>query len=302
MIFSELYGAYYNAVAAIISEAVKHPVDRSDIRRIVGEKAFGESLLNIEPSLLEGKWQLLRKDGTTPLRHEPTMPLTRLEKSWLMAISADPRVKLFGCPVFDFPDTEPLFSREDIYVFDRYADGDDYGDEKYIAHFRLILDAIRNRYPVTIETLNRRGNGIKVNMQPEQLEYSEKDDKFRVIGSGDRRGGTINLGRIISCERCPVDIKPDNFVPVPEVRKVVFELTDERNALERVLMHFAHFEKQAERIDKKKYIVTVSYDRDDETEMLIRILSFGPVIKVTSPDSFIGLIRERLRKQKALGL
>ena len=82
----------------------------------------------------------------------------------------------------------------------------------------------------------------------------------------------------------------------PRKRRVIFELEDERNALERVLLHFAHFPKKAERIEKNRYQITVDYDKDDETEMVIRILSFGPMIKVVQPDHFVNLIKERLRK------
>ena len=78
-----------------------------------------------------------------------------------------------------------------------------------------------------------------------------------------------------------------------------FELTDERNALERVLLHFAHFEKEAEKTGDKKYKVKLKYDADDETEVLIRILSFGPMVKVTGPGHFINLIKERLMMQKS---
>ena len=31
--------------------------------------------------------------------------------------------------------------------------------------------------------------------------------------------------------------------------------------------------------------------------MVIRLLSFGPMIKVTEPESFVELIKERLKKQ-----
>lgn len=86
-----------------------------------------------------------------------------------------------------------------------------------------------------------------------------------------------------------------------EKRTMGFELIDERNALERVLMHFAHFEKQVEKAGENRYLVRVTYDKDDETEMLIRILSFGPMLKVTGPDSFVALIKERLLKQKSCG-
>ena len=71
--------------------------------------------------------------------------------------------------------------------------------------------------------------------------------------------------------------------------------------MERVLLHFAHFKKQVERLDGTSYKVLVTYEKDDETEVLIRILSFGPMIRVTGPDSFVDLIKDRLRKQKSCG-
>ena len=79
MIFSELYSAYYNAVAGILREACSHPLSKAELRKIVMREAFGESLLNIEPAILDERWQLLKADGTTPLRHPPTMPLTALK-------------------------------------------------------------------------------------------------------------------------------------------------------------------------------------------------------------------------------
>ena len=68
------------------------------------------------------------------------------------------------------------------------------------------------------------------------------------------------------------------------------------------MLHFAHFEKQAERIDEKHYLVHIRYDKNDETEMVIRILGFGPLIEVIKPESFRNLIVERLIKQKSCGL
>ena len=88
----------------------------------------------------------------------------------------------------------------------------------------------------------------------------------------------------------------------PRPRKVIFELVDDRNALERVLLHFAHFEKQVGKIDDRKYQVTLHYDKEDETEILIRVLSFGPMIRVVKPWAFINLIKGRLSDQKSCGL
>ena len=302
MFFNEIYGAYYNAVSKILAKAVEKTVIPKDIRKIVEESAFGESSINIENSLLSEKWQLITKNGDTLLENKPSLPLTTLEKRWLKAISLDPRVKLFDEDFSDLQDVEPLFTPDDICVFDKYADGDPYEDQQYIKNFRLMLDAINRQYPVKLTTKNNKGEEKYIVFLPQYMEYSEKDDKFRVVGSGGRWATVVNMGRIIWCHPYVKPYTPNtNTKMVRDKETVVFQLTDERNALERALMHFAHFEKQAEKLADNRYKITVTYDKDDETELLIRVLSFGPMIKVTSPDSFINLIKERLIKQKSCG-
>lgn len=301
MIFSELYSAYYNTVTKILKAAISHPLQREELRRIVEENAFGESILNIEPALLEERWQLLKPDGTTPIQNEPSMPLTLVQKRWLKAISLDPRLCLFQDDPIDLPGIEPLFTPEDYMVFDQYSDGDDYKDEIYRRNFRLLLDAIRNGYPVSIEMDSRKGKRMHMVLLPEYLEYSEKDDKFRVVGVGGRFGGTVNLGRIKKCEKYRKNYIASSMKKINrQPQSVIFELIDQRNALERILLHFAHFEKQAEKLADNRYKVTIHYDEDDETEIVIRILSFGPMIKVVAPKHFVNLIKERLGRQKKL--
>lgn len=300
MIFSEIYSAYYNTVAKVLSAAVRHPLQKNELREIIEKNAFGESILNIEPAITEERWQLIRADGSTPLKHVPTMPLTILEKRWLKALFEDPRIKLFSDNEIDLQDVEPLFKPKDILIFDKYSDGDPYEDKSYIENFKLILDAIRNRYPLSIDTTNRKGNITHMVLMPDYLEYSEKDDKFRLISSGCRYGGIVNLARIVNCRpyKKPYEFSSGKKTQ-SQIRPVEFELFDKRNALERVLLHFAHFEKQAEKIEDDRYKVTISYDKDDETEIVIRLLSFGPMVKVTAPQHFIELMKERLISQKS---
>ena len=361
MIFNELYSAYYNAVAAILKDALQKTQEtgKRKISEIVNDYAFGESFITIEKSLQDGSWPLLR-DGKPVIDNPPAMPLTLLEKRWLKAVSLDPRIRLFGDTLPEFPDVEPLFRPGDFTVFDRYADGDDYEDENYVRRFRLILHAIQTRTPVGFNVLNRHGKISYFTAQPEYLEYSEKDDKFRVINSGCRYGEVVNLARIVSCKESdktlgdgaggkksfmgrnsasaaegPVEKPAKPFEKTADkisdkTATVVLEVTDERKALERVLLHFAHFSKEAERLDTKpdsenpsaygakpdsenpsahgakpasssnRYRVTIEYDPDDETEMVTRVLSFGPLVKVTAPDRFAELIKERLLRQKQL--
>ena len=202
----------------------------------------------------------------------------------------------------DYPDVEPLFTPDFIRVYDRYLDGDPYEDPVYIQHFRTILKAVRERKPLELESMTRGGTIVRRVLMPEYLEYSEKDDKFRLVGTGCRYGGIINVGRIVSCGFFQGMFRAaEGEKAGSEKREVELEVYSRRNALERVLMHFAHFEKQAVKEENGRYRVTIVYDMEDETEMLIRILAFGPLVKVTAPDWFVQLIRERLLKQKSCG-
>ncbi|MCR5263574.1 MAG: WYL domain-containing protein [Clostridiales bacterium] len=307
MIFSELYGAYYGAVAAILKAASDHPLKKDELRQIVGRYAFGDSILSISSALEDGRWQVLGPDGRSVLRNPPDMPLTALEKSWLNAVSADPRVRLFTDEPPYFPDVPPLFTQDDILLFDRFSDGDPYGDEGYVSRFRMILAAIREKRPLRIGMMTRRGKFVRFDMSADKLEYSEKDDKFRLIGIDARYGRRmVNLGRVTesspSSTPGKVFARAAGETELPEQRMVEFELRDERKALERALLHFAHFRKEAEKIEEGRYRIRVTYDAGDDTEMVIRVLSFGPMIRVISPDVFVEAVKERLTEQKNCGL
>ena len=302
MIFSEIYGSYYKAMSEILKlTAGRSAAVLKDFRPAIQKYAFSESPMAIESAITEERWQVIRADGVTAIANPPSRPMSTLEKRWLKAISLDPRMKLFNIDFSFLGDTEPLFKPDDYCVYDRYADGDPYEDPDYIQNFRLILASLKDHHPLCISILNRNGKEKPLLVRPEYLEYSEKDDKFRLVASGTRFTTFINLGRIQSCRLA--DVFHDNCVRTQDNQcSVTLAVTDERNALQRVLLHFSHFEKEAERIDEKHYRVKIKYDKDDETELVIRILSFGPLVKVTEPYSFADLIRKRLIMQKNCGL
>ena len=302
MIFSELYSAYYNTVAAILSGILDGERSEKELRKIVSDRAFGESVLTILPSLKSEKWQLVHSDMTTKLEHKPTIPLTTLQKQWLKAISLDPRVKLFGVNFPELEDVEPLFTAADYYIYDQYNDGDPFEDEQYIRNFRIILEAIRKGTQIKFEMVNRKGNVMFVRCRPLRLEYSEKDDKFRVITAGWRAVSTVNLAKIRSCAHDMGYRRVSGREKTVIYDTVTVKIRDERNAMERFMLHFAHFEKQAEKLDKKHYLVKIKYAHDDESEMVIRILSFGPMIEVLEPEPFRKLVIEKLEKQLSCGL
>ena len=66
---------------------------------------------------------------------------------------------------------------------------------------------------------------------------------------------------------------------------------------DREVIDFSHLEKETKRLDETHYQITLHYDKSDETEILIRILSFGAVVRVTAPESFREKIQHRLSMQ-----
>lgn len=202
----------------------------------------------------------------------------------------------------------PLFRQEDFHCFDAALDGDDYRDEGYVARFRAVLAALKTQTPLAVDYARGKGGQMRLHILPVQLQYSEKDDKFRVLGGEVRRNGRvapvlINMGRVLSVHssrrEVPEWVRPEALPQKSaETREVTLYITEERNALERCMMQFAFYDKET-RADEsgRGHRCRIRYDSGDETELLIRILSFGPVVKVLEPDRFVRQMRQRVEKQ-----
>ena len=300
MLFSEVYGTYYQVLGKILTKAVEGTLTQEELRKIVREQGFQESVLSIPEALESETWPLITRDYTTPLEHPTGMPLTLLQKRWMKALLSDPRIQLFDPPLEGLEDVEPLYPPDTFVYFDRYLDGDPFTDPGYIKRFRCILSAIRHKRWLRIQFTGNNGKPHCWRCIPYKLEYSSKDDKFRLISANKRDTLSINLVRIQHCFMLEPYTEEEYQPRTMKQQILVLELKDERNALERAMLHFSHLNKETERIGENLYKITLFYEREDETELLIRVLSFGPVLKVIFPDAFIEKLCRRLEKQKKL--
>lgn len=304
-VFSEVYGTYYNIVAKILTQAVEGRLTAENLQQLVREDGYADSALQLLPALSDATWKLLTPELKTPLKNVPTMPLTGLQKRWLKTLLADEKIRLF------FTDeeiteqekilqaVEPLYKQEQFVFFDRFVDGDAYAKPKYRKNFREILQGVKEKRYINASYRSNKGSIIVwTNLVPISLEYSAKDDKFRLQARTERKQVTLNLGRIISVEAGKV-IAPAKQSPTSETvqQKLVLEIEDERSTMVRALMHFSDLAKETEKLDDTHYLLTVYYDKSEETEMLFRVLSFGPTVKVREPESFVKLFKEKLKEQ-----
>ena len=97
---------------------------------------------------------------------------------------------------------------------------------------------------------------------------------------------------------------------MPDINKAIIKsyykepvrllIKNRRNALERTMLQFANYEKNTVKIDDDTYECCIYYSKNVETELLIEVLSFGPLIQVTGNSEFLKQLKMRLQKQAQL--
>lgn len=308
MVFHELYGSYYQAVAKILARAVRGDLNRRELSRLVEQYAFGESWSGLTDALLSGQWPFLDDLMETELLYEPAMPLTTLQKRWLKTILQDRRIRLF---LEEMPEglaeAEPLFAPETVVYFDRFSDGDPYEEERYIRNFRTVVEALRQEKWLRVTWRNRLGLPIERTLRPMYLEYSPRDDKFRLHGADAAEHSwpgavQINLSRLESCRICACAGKAE-VIPAKR-REAELILTDRRELLERFMRLFCWLEKKTVPLEPEsqpmRYRVTLYYEQTDEAELLIRLLSLGEDVQLLSPEPMRQELYRRVSRQRQL--
>ena len=318
-LFSEIYSCYYRVLRHLLCS--QNPLTIRDIYDRICQEGFVESLLSIIPKLEDGAWNLFSRDGElylSKLSPSFTVPLSDLEKSYLKALLSDPRIGLFldteelGTLRQLLKDVPPLWEQQQFRCYDRFADGDPFQSEAYRHNFRLLLHAQKKRQYVDIEYNSPRGNRVHHYYVPVRLEYSIKNDKFRLLALEQNRHRKnkleiLNIDRIENAKltdktlTSPVDINAlihDSYYKEP----LKLRITDKRNALERAMLHFANYEKNTVKINETTYECLIYYNQSMETELLIEVMSFGPMLTVIGNERFLKSLKKRLRMQRELDL
>ncbi len=325
--FSEIYGCYYKIVSEILKRAEKEGVSKQEIFSITESIGFAESAVTVPDKLISGEWHLLEKNEAgkykSVLKNTVSQPLALIQKRWLKTVINDSRIGLFmdeeSITELNnvLSDVEPLWNGSDFNYYDRFGNGDDFASEEYRKSFRLGMEAIRSNLIMDFKYNSAKGRKSVKSCLPLKIEYSSKNDRFRLIAlrlpvkSDADSKPIVDYYRFDGIKGASVReadeaaaAKKSSLGPIDSlIRKNSCEepvrllISNRRNALERAMLHFANYDKDTRQIDENTWECLIYYDKMMETELLIEILSFGPVLRVAGPDSFIGLIRERLKKQ-----
>lgn len=313
-LFSEIYSCYYRVLRHLLCS--QNALTIQDIYDQICKEGFEESLLSIIPKLESGAWNLFEKKGDLYLsRISPdfTMPLSNLEKSYLKALLSDQRIQLFldkkQLETLDqmLSSITPLWRQEQFYYYDQFTDGDPYENEIYQQNFRTLLKALKNRQFLNIDYTSPKGNRVHHHYVPARLEYSVKNDKFRLLALRETGHKNMEL-QILNIERiqnisptekiCSLPIDLNSLIQNSYYKEpLTLHIVNRRNALERAMLHFANYEKNTTKIDENTYECLIYYNQSMETELLIEVMSFGPMLTVVGNDKFLYSLKKRLKRQ-----
>lgn len=258
----------------------------------------------------------LEKKGDTYyslLENKIHLPLTQIEKAWIKAVTKDCRFPLFteNADTSSLNSVEPLFQQEHFTYYDSFSDGDDFQNPCYQKNFKTINNAIDKKTILKIWYQSPRQEQITLgDYLPIKFEFSSQDNKFRVITAKISKNKIadyvlLNLARIAhtkdthkTCEQ-PVDFE-QTIKKFNTEEPVVVEIYNQRNAIERFMIEFSAYKKQSEfNAEAQTCKAKIYYRKMDELEVLIKLLSFGPTLKVLRPERFVQLLLYRIQKQLA---
>lgn len=296
MLFNEIYGSNYKIIETVLKKACQTPITSKDIRIAARNYGFQENPDNLEPQIR----RMLDEDKHSSFEVPDHRPLTNLEKQWLKTILSDRRIRLFDVEEPDFlKDIEPLYDEKSVVYYDQRKNGDPFDDPAYIDIFRKCLTAVRDGRILRITYAGQRKEST-LNVYPNRLEYSARDDLFRLICESEGKYMTCNLGRIRSTEIKEPFAKNEHKFPEPVMSEAVIMINDINNALERTLIQFSDYEKSVLKQGDNEYRMTVRYYSDELFEMRNGVLMLGPFIEVKAPEELRSSVRDVLLKQKNL--
>lgn len=316
-LFSEIYNCYFQVVKTLIQS--NRAISMSETEHRIKSMGFEESIFYLLPKLTDDEWgffEIRNNKLVSRLSPDFFLPFSNLQKAYIKSILLDEKMKLFltDAEVASIEellkDIDPLYKPDYFYYTDRFSDGDDFSSPDYKRIFQALLSAIKEQRYMEISYSSPKGSSTTHRCIPCRLEYSVKNNRFRLLAVDKTKRGTnrllqLNLGRIIDIT--PTDELQKKKINLNHLIKrsyykepVTLIIKNQRNALERAMLQFANYEKHTRKIGENTYECLIYYNKNVETELLIEVLSFGPMIQVVGNEDFLNQLKERLRRQLAL--
>lgn len=258
------------------------------------------------------KYKAVQK--TEPDLFFDVIPLTAWELRWVCTILHDEKMKLFLSPntinklLALMPDNIKPINVSNIIVFDRYHS---IGHKPNAEVFRVIVSALHKCVSLQIKYTDGKGRKYEGTYFPLHIEYSKRDDRFRlyVVDDTSKHVHIMNIDGITSISNRDRAFSLEDYQKILSdflkntSKQITLEFIDTKNIPDRLLNEFAPWRKRCELINPKTklYGFTLYYHKYDEIDVLIRLMSYGPYIRIVDKNHFIYKeLMERIEKQNEL--
>lgn len=218
------------------------------------------------------------------------LPLTSIESQWLNNILNHPFAKCFLTSgeierlLIHFTDKK-LFDINRTVLYDRFSDADCfYKNERFFEIARIIIDALREKRKIVLQYKSQYEKVSRHTCAPVNIEYSKRDNRFRLYAICKNTVRIFNLERIISAETTDASFdissakEAINTYFTENERELVVSFDETMNVPDRILTEFSCFKKKCIKWSDSSYRMTLCYNSFDKREILIRLLSYGSLV------------------------
>lgn len=314
--FNDYDSRYYEIIGRLNEMA---PFEMKDAIEVFQKVGFLETPLALSEAVFKDKpdaaYPFFEKMDSgqyrSMLQNPCKRPLSIDELKWLKAVLGSDKAKcLLDAPLLEklqdlLNGISPLYQYEQLVGHHVASDKDDFTQQHYQSTLNLALQAIEERRIVYIEYAGVHGSKLATHFFLHELEYSPRDGKIRLICSKVRPSGLkkiqrLNLSRVsklfLTSNVYTGDFEYKTQKNSLNGRQILeLEILNERNGIERCFCQFSVYERLSfYRHEKGTCHMTMHYLPSYEAELMIQVLSFGPIVSVLGPDDFKKRFIERL--------
>lgn len=328
-LFDEVKNRYFHIIFNVLNEC-KDGISKDHILKIVNEEEFQEKVIGKGFQTFEGlllneyedneNFNLIqeenglyypnikgKKKSVVPVR------LNNVEKMWLknllneefiQFILSDATILKLKAALEDVEgaNTSHIIENTNKSILLGIEDLDMYKE-----NFRILIKAMVDGKIIKYCNVDKWGNEyIGKRALPVRIEYSVKDQRFRasMYSLDDNRPIMVNIFSLSDIEL--EENEKDQLDRETAIRRVhesryskepiVLEVTDKKAAMERCFMSFSEMERCSRCIGEDKYEMKLFYYTFEEEEIIRKILSLGPYVKVISPQRIREEVVKRIRR------
>lgn len=328
-LFDEVKNRYFHIIFNVLNEC-KEGISKDHILKIVNEEEFQEKVIGKDFQTFEGlllneyedneNFNLIEEENSSyypNIKGNPKLAvpvrLTNIEKMWLknllneefiqFVLSDNTILKLKAA----LKDIEGANTSEIIENTNKSILPDIEDLETYKDNFKILIKAMVNGKVINYCNVDKWGNEyLGKRALPVRIEYSVKDQRFRasMYSLDDNRPIMVNIFSLshIELEENEKN-KLDREAAIRKVHEsryskepIVLEVTDKKAAMERCFMSFSEMERCSRCIGEDKYEMKLFYYIFEEEEIIRKILSLGPYVKVISPQRIREEVVKRIRR------